>query len=92
MEGAKGAEEELGLECPDSWKAESPAPDKSDQFDGVALMELAVGVVAFGDEGLVDLDCAGGVVEAEVVDEGGEGGAFGDVAGCIVDDDAHGGW
>src|SRR2546430_12731218 len=63
---------------------------EGNEFDGVTFGEGLSGVVLFGDQGAVEFDGAGGVVEAEVAEKVGDRGVFGERFGFAVDDDEHG--
>ncbi len=67
----------------------SAAADEGDDFDGVAVFE-GVGFVLFvWDELLVDFGCACGGCQVEALDEGPDGGVFGEFHGLGVDDNLH---
>ena len=67
----------------------SPAADECDDLDTVALGEGFGGVVAFGDERLVDFDGRGYVGEVEDAEQVGDGGVLGEGLGLAVEDDLH---
>ena len=67
----------------------SPAADECDDLDAVALGEGFGGVVAFGDERLVDFDGRGYVGEVEDAEQVGDGGVLGERLGLAVEDDLH---
>ena len=67
----------------------SPAADECDDLDAVALGEGFGGVVAFGDERLVDFDGRGYVGEVEDAEQVGDGGVLGEGLGLAVEDDLH---
>lgn len=67
----------------------SAAANECDDLDRVAADEGVVFVRGFGRELAVDLDGAGGAAEFEVLDQPGDGGAHGDLAGLAVDFQPH---
>src|SRR5579871_2775767 len=67
----------------------SPAPDEVDHLDAVALAERRRAVGRPRDDRRVDLDRDAPSAQTERLDEIGDGGAGGDAARLVVDDDLH---